>query len=126
MVHLIPPVEPRKVTRLKPGEFSASAARILHAHTPQRAARFSSEKELRSCPERLHCVRFGGLVAIALHEIARQVRIKSLHTQQPPPGSQHNGLFNGVPGEGNDLVIVLRSEERRVGKECRARWSSSE
>ena len=25
--------------------------------------------------------------------------------------------------EGEDVLILLRSEERRVGKECRSRWS---
>src|SRR3712207_6542112 len=31
-------------------------------------------------------------------------------------------LFEPVPGEAFD-VITCRSEERRVGKECRSRWS---
>src|SRR3712207_9486898 len=28
-----------------------------------------------------------------------------------------------LPREMHDLVTILRSEERRVGKECRSRWS---
>src|SRR2546430_12151979 len=28
-----------------------------------------------------------------------------------------------LPGGGGDIVISMRSEERRVGKECRSRWS---
>ena len=27
------------------------------------------------------------------------------------------------PDDGHEIVAVLRSEERRVGKECRSRWS---
>ena len=30
---------------------------------------------------------------------------------------------SGNPGTTNVLRVVLRSEERRVGKECRSRWS---
>ena len=26
-------------------------------------------------------------------------------------------------GAGRTIIILLRSEERRVGKECRSRWS---
>ena len=29
----------------------------------------------------------------------------------------------GVGGGGNNAVNRMRSEERRVGKECRSRWS---
>src|SRR2546428_3741279 len=29
----------------------------------------------------------------------------------------------GVPDAGTDVTVNLRSEERRVGKECRSRWS---
>ena len=32
-------------------------------------------------------------------------------------------LFAGVAGQSSAMVSVLRSEERRVGKECRSRWS---
>src|SRR2546430_13958273 len=32
--------------------------------------------------------------------------------------AQTNGVFGGIPGQG-----LMRSEERRVGKECRSRWS---
>ena len=35
-----------------------------------------------------------------------------------------DGLFNGILGISIMLAIaILRSEERRVGKECRSRWS---
>ena len=43
---------------------------------------------------------------------------------------QDNALIGGAPSwtyllglSIHFLVIVLRSEERRVGKECRSRWS---
>src|SRR5690242_19659642 len=29
----------------------------------------------------------------------------------------------GAKGDPNTIIITLRSEERRVGKECRSRWS---
>src|SRR2546427_12789989 len=29
----------------------------------------------------------------------------------------------GLSAQGNDAVSAMRSEERRVGKECRSRWS---
>ena len=31
----------------------------------------------------------------------------------------HEVVIEGEPGD----IIVVRSEERRVGKECRSRWS---
>src|SRR3712207_9043326 len=31
-------------------------------------------------------------------------------------------LYRAVP-EGREFTLALRSEERRVGKECRSRWS---
>ena len=35
-----------------------------------------------------------------------------------------NELFESIPEEKRNLKIVFaRSEERRVGKECRSRWS---
>ena len=38
------------------------------------------------------------------------------------PAAQNAGLgdFSALPAA---LKVVLRSEERRVGKECRSRWS---
>ena len=38
----------------------------------------------------------------------------------------HNGDivgFSGFTPAGAPSVVLLRSEERRVGKECRSRWS---
>src|SRR2546426_9885303 len=32
-------------------------------------------------------------------------------------------MLDRIEGIGNDLVLRDRSEERRVGKECRSRWS---
>ena len=32
-------------------------------------------------------------------------------------------LFPSNPFSREELVVALRSEERRVGKECRSRWS---
>ena len=33
------------------------------------------------------------------------------------------GTFTDASGTGNEVDVVPRSEERRVGKECRSRWS---
>src|SRR3712207_7462538 len=40
-------------------------------------------------------------------------------------GLHHDGLLVAVPGQphGGDAELLVRSEERRVGKECRSRWS---
>ena len=37
---------------------------------------------------------------------------------QAPPGSQASSR-----GDAKDSALLSRSEERRVGKECRSRWS---
>ena len=44
------------------------------------------------------------------------------------PGSQENSLWDAIASHrklnrGPRIVVVGRSEERRVGKECRSRWS---
>ena len=33
------------------------------------------------------------------------------------------GYLAGLPEKEFDVTFLLRSEERRVGKECRSRWS---
>ena len=35
----------------------------------------------------------------------------------------HRGAVGSDPDTGDGAGILLRSEERRVGKECRSRWS---
>ena len=39
------------------------------------------------------------------------------------PGGGGGGTYPGVAGRVGGLKITRRSEERRVGKECRSRWS---
>src|SRR3989441_1739733 len=43
----------------------------------------------------------------------------------PAPVLQRRGRLRDVQGhpDGDDSVLKSRSEERRVGKECRSRWS---
>ena len=36
---------------------------------------------------------------------------------------EHGYVYATVPANTDKVVPVLRSEERRVGKECRSRWS---
>src|SRR5690606_41810515 len=40
-----------------------------------------------------------------------------------PPGCVCDELF--IDGSGLYIVLFARSEERRVGKECRSRWAAS-
>ena len=35
----------------------------------------------------------------------------------------HRGILTGLEAAGVEAVGEVRSEERRVGKECRSRWS---
>ena len=42
----------------------------------------------------------------------------------PAPGNESGTLVNGLVYHcGDELSAINRSEERRVGKECRSRWS---
>ena len=46
--------------------------------------------------------------------------MKKLNVKLPQGGSKralHSGMYASA------LAVVVRSEERRVGKECRSRWS---
>src|SRR3989454_7299487 len=57
----------------------------------------------------------------------------SLRSEQRAPTLAHRSVFaapslqvgveNGDPTQGGALPTIGRSEERRVGKECRSRWS---
>ena len=38
-------------------------------------------------------------------------------------GVMGQGLAEAIAGAGHDVILIDRSEERRVGKECRSRWS---
>src|SRR3989441_3466410 len=47
-------------------------------------------------------------------------------TKSAPTGGTSISSFGGTAGvkvDISDLTVVVRSEERRVGKECRSRWS---
>ena len=41
----------------------------------------------------------------------------------PGMGGGMPGMGGGFPGMGGGMPGMGRSEERRVGKECRSRWS---
>src|SRR5256885_664699 len=58
---------------------------------------------------------------VARHEAHALMRLEML--DQALQHQQHLGAAGdiGVDGDGEDRVV--RSEERRVGKECRSRWS---
>ena len=69
------------------------------------------------------------------HRLKRQPGLNKDHTEMSKRGSWTDGLYNSplISGEGFsvgettesrlDIEIPYRSEERRVGKECRSRWS---
>src|SRR5476651_444578 len=67
----------------------------------------------------------------ALHEriaeVARRLKVKrDLRTEvvYVDDGSTDatNRIANALPADPLDIQVVTRSEERRVGKECRSRW----
>ena len=47
--------------------------------------------------------------------------VKLVETLKPLVANEEVDVVFGVPAI--DIVPVVRSEERRVGKECRSRWS---
>ena len=47
----------------------------------------------------------------------------TLDKKIPPNKKEINGYFEQVVQDGKDGIGLYRSEERRVGKECRSRWS---
>ena len=59
------------------------------------------------------------LVVRALDPVAGEVRLDGL----PLPALDLGELRAGVSILHQDAVLLTRSEERRVGKECRSRWS---
>src|SRR5690348_5162234 len=50
----------------------------------------------------------------------RQFQIGQYIREEGPQSHQKKA---GTPTMGGVLIIISRSEERRVGKECRSRWS---
>src|SRR3712207_8601259 len=52
-----------------------------------------------------------------------QLSFLSCGTKLPERFCEDFGLLNGVPCEQRSTIGFARSEERRVGKECRSRWS---
>ena len=43
--------------------------------------------------------------------------------EEPPVWGFDGSSTEQAPGDASDCVLQPRSEERRVGKECRSRWS---
>ena len=52
---------------------------------------------------------------------AREVMVENEYVFTEPEGMK--GTWHEVFGNDNPVRIEIRSEERRVGKECRSRWS---
>ena len=55
--------------------------------------------------------------------LARGVGGTSLDDIRSGTATSKSQLFHYFPGGKSDLIGAIRSEERRVGKECRSRWS---
>ena len=72
-----------------------------------------------------------GITAEELLEIAAAAEIYSTHpiaqsikdSYGKSPDAKNVSDVEEVPGKGVKAVVSSRSEERRVGKECRSRWS---
>ena len=47
----------------------------------------------------------------------------TLHDCLPQEGCDYFGIPDPAAMEADTLYVGFRSEERRVGKECRSRWS---
>src|SRR2546430_3956248 len=62
------------------------------------------------------CARLDGVVGVVDVEMVQAVAGQAVRADQRAAGPQHPERL------GQDLVLQ-RSEERRVGKECRSRWS---
>src|SRR2546430_17630714 len=79
----------------------------------------------------LHCVPHtaGGETAVTVGELEqRDVAVSERQTQAvilraPRQRAESRAVQDPQQARGSDLVGQLRSEERRVGKECRSRWS---
>ena len=48
---------------------------------------------------------------------------RKLAEPDPAPNKSFVGTFQQTLNRDIDIVFMVRSEERRVGKECRSRWS---
>ena len=81
-----------------------------------------------SVPEEYeHSVTVGALVVVSFVKNKRYTGVVyALHTN-PPVGFEtkpiERVIEEGFALSGSHLKFLLRSEERRVGKECRSRWS---
>src|SRR5256885_15186926 len=54
---------------------------------------------------------------------ARLAAVQVLQLHGLAPRVAQHAILNGPAGIGQQLPRLARSEERRVGKECRSRWS---
>ena len=96
---------------------SADRNRVLEAELYTRA------RELQEVNERLRRAHARDReVALTLQEAMLPAGLQTLHHRAAVRYRPAVGTLN-VCGDWYDLVDLVRSEERRVGKECRSRWS---
>ena len=87
------------------------AAAEFRGNPPVRARRFDPEQFVRNRPQ---VINFG----------VRDLQANNIYSHQPNPTPPEAALkFPWVEQGLRSETFVARSEERRVGKECRSRWS---
>src|SRR2546427_12110135 len=64
----------------------------------------------------------GGVVSMTL-PMARELSRFGIRVNTIAPGVFWTPMVDGMPEAVQQLLAASRSEERRVGKECRSRWS---
>ena len=66
----------------------------------------------------------GGMVEVLFGNLPDKKQVERLTSQALETPVTVSGLLAVVPGPAKEPVrLQIRSEERRVGKECRSRWS---
>src|SRR5262245_66514749 len=110
--------------------------RIIHqgprASSPDSQAEYTQAIRPRFCLLLENALQFGGSPYTGLggHRLrARVDRSTALAEDQhhrTKPGDERYGPLTSNVGLDPSDELYLRSEERRVGKECRARWVRSE
>ena len=58
-----------------------------------------------------------------LDELEKEFHVARVTVRQAAELLEKEGLVQRQQGRGTFVIGTLRSEERRVGKECRSRWS---
>src|ERR1051326_4525867 len=73
----------------------------------------------------LPLMRMKNLLAMAMNAPVMRRKIESARSRSERESAEIAALFhsNGIRRHREQATCVMRSEERRVGKECRSRWA---